>query len=66
MLTFKSYVSMAKIRKNISIEDTTDQTIKKLAKDEMRTESAVVELAIKQYAAKKKLPTTKELITTHH
>ena len=44
---------MAKIRKNISIEDATDKTIKELAKKEMRTESAVVELAVKQYAAKK-------------
>lgn len=44
---------MAKIRKNISIEDSTDKTIKKIAKAEMRTESAVVELAIKQYAARK-------------
>ncbi|MFK7979430.1 MAG: ribbon-helix-helix protein, CopG family [Saprospiraceae bacterium] len=45
---------MAKIRKNISIQDTTDKTIKEIARAEMRTESAVIELAIKQYAAKRK------------
>ncbi len=44
---------MAKVRKNISIAVSTNKTIKKLAEKDKRTESAVVELAIEEYAAKK-------------
>lgn len=45
---------MSKIRKNISIAKDTDSTIKKIAKEDKRTESAVVELAIEKYAAERK------------
>ncbi len=45
---------MAKIRKNVSLEKKTTEIIKQIAKDEKRTESSVIDLAVQQLDAMKK------------
>lgn len=45
---------MKKIRKNISIEDKTVEIIKRIAEDEKRTESSVIDLAVQHLDKMKK------------
>lgn len=45
---------MAKVRKNISIDDTTLEIIKRIAEDEKRTESSVIDIAIQKLDAMRK------------
>lgn len=45
---------MRKIHKHLTVEKATEIKLKKLAKEEKRTEGVIVDLAIQAYAARKK------------
>lgn len=45
---------MSKIHKHLTVEKITEERLKTLAKKEKRTQGAIVDLAIEEYAAKRK------------